>query len=68
MTGGGLGASASAIGGHAVGPLDLEFSARTAVPEWNGETVLIPMEDDAYLTEKGYVYFRPYQTEWYLIR
>ena len=46
----------------------IEFSARTAVPEWNGETVLIPMEDDAYLTEKGYVYFRPYQTEWYLIR
>ena len=42
----------------------IEFSARTAVPEWNGETVLIPMEDDAYLTEKGYVYFRPYQTEW----
>ena len=33
----------------------IEFSARTAVPEWNGETVLIPMEDDAYLTEKGYV-------------
>ncbi len=27
-----------------------------------------PMEDDAYLTENGYVYFRPYQTKWYLIR
>ena len=46
----------------------IEFSARTAVPEWSGETVLIPMEDDAYLTENGYVYFRPYQTKWYLIR
>ncbi len=42
----------------------IEFSARTAVPAWSGETVLIPMEDDAYLTENGYVYFRPHQTKW----
>ena len=46
----------------------IEFSARTAVPEWKGESILIPMEDDAYLTKNGYVYFSPYQTEWYLIR
>jgi len=26
------------------------------------------MEDDAYLTTDGYIYFRPYQTEWYVIR
>jgi len=26
------------------------------------------MEDDGYLTVDGYRYFRPYQTEWYLIR
>jgi len=26
------------------------------------------MEDDAYLTPAGYEYFRPYQTEWYVIR
>lgn len=27
-----------------------------------------PMEDDAFLATDGYVYFRPYQTEWYVIR
>ena len=46
----------------------IEFSATTAVPEYDGGEVKIPMEDDAYLTAGGYVYFRPYQTEWYVIR
>ena len=32
------------------------------------DSLLIPMEDDAYLTEHGYEFFRPYQTSWYLIR
>ncbi|MBI4503783.1 MAG: M24 family metallopeptidase [Gemmatimonadetes bacterium] len=46
----------------------VEFSAKTALSEWNGDSLLIPMEDDAHLTEHGYEYFRPYQTSWYLIR
>jgi len=46
----------------------VEFSATTAVPEYGGGKVTIPMEDDAYLTTDGYTYFRPYQTEWYVIR
>lgn len=46
----------------------VEFSATTAIPEYGGGEVRIPMEDDAYLTEDGYEYFRPYQTEWYVIR
>ncbi|MSR06993.1 MAG: M24 family metallopeptidase [Gemmatimonadetes bacterium] len=46
----------------------VEFSAKTALPEWNGDSLLIPMEDDAFLTDHGYEYFRPYQTSWYLIR
>ncbi len=46
----------------------IEFSATTAIPEYGGGTVRIPMEDDGYLTPDGYEYFRPYQTEWYLIR
>ena len=46
----------------------IEFSATTAIPEYGGGTVTIPMEDDGYLTTDGYQYFRPYQTEWYLIR
>ena len=46
----------------------IEFSATSAVPEYGGGTVRIPMEDDGYLTAEGYRYFRPYQTEWYVIR
>ena len=46
----------------------IEFSATTVIPEYGGGEVRIPMEDDAYLTPEGYVYFRPYQTEWYVIR
>ena len=46
----------------------IEFSATTAIPEYDGGEVRIPMEDDAYLTSEGYVYLRPYQTEWYVVR
>lgn len=46
----------------------IELSATTAIPEWNGEKLQIPLEDDAYLTEQGYEFFRPLQTKWYLIR
>lgn len=46
----------------------VEFSATTVVPEYGGGNVTIPMEDDAYLSDAGYVYFRPYQTAWYVIR
>ena len=46
----------------------IEFSATTAIPEYGGGAVRVPMEDDGYLTPEGYRYFRPYQTEWYLIR
>lgn len=46
----------------------VEFKATSAVPEYGGGEVDIPMEDDAWLSPEGYRYFRPYQTEWYLIR
>ena len=46
----------------------IEFSATTAIPEYEGGVVTIPMEDDGHLTASGYEYFRPYQTEWYMIR
>jgi Xaa-Pro dipeptidase len=46
----------------------IELSATTRVPEWNGAELTIPFEDDAYLTENGYEWFRPPQTAWYLIR
>ncbi len=37
----------------------IEFSATTAIPEYGGGTVTIPMEADGYLTSEGYQYFRP---------
>ena len=46
----------------------IEFSATSAVPEYGGGEVRIPMEDVANLTGSGYEYFRPYQTEWYVVR
>ena len=46
----------------------IELSATTAIPEWNGETLTIPFEDDAHFTDEGYMLFRPPQTSWYLIR
>lgn len=46
----------------------IELSATTAIREWNGEKLIVPLEDDAYLTESGYEWFRPPQTTWYLIR
>ena len=46
----------------------IELSATSTVPEWNGQKLTIPFEDDAYLTADGYEWFRPPQTRWYLIR
>jgi Xaa-Pro dipeptidase len=38
------------------------------VAEWEGQPVYVMMEDDAYLTDDGWTFFRPRQTSWYLIR
>jgi len=38
------------------------------VPEWNNQLVFVMAEDDAFMTDKGYEFFRPRQTEFYLIR
>lgn len=46
----------------------IELNTSTAVPEWGGQKVTIMMEDDAYLTPQGMRWFRPRQTEFYLIR
>jgi Xaa-Pro aminopeptidase len=46
----------------------IELNTSTAVPEWGGQKVTIMMEDDAYLTPQGMQWFRPRQTEFYLIR
>jgi len=46
----------------------IELNTETAIPEWDGQKVLVMMEDDAYLTDDGFKFFRPRQQSWYLIR
>lgn len=46
----------------------IELNTSTAVPEWNNQRVTIMAEDDAVMTENGYEFIRPRQTEFYLIR
>jgi hypothetical protein len=48
--------------------ISIELNTRTPVPEWDGASVYVMMEDDAYLTDDGWRSFRPRQTSWYLIR
>ena len=40
----------------------------TPVPEWDGQKVFVMMEDDAFLTDEGYRFFRPRQEAWYVVR
>jgi Xaa-Pro aminopeptidase len=47
--------------------LSVELNAQTAIPEWGGQKLYIMGEDDAYLTDDGYKFFIPRQTEFYLI-
>ena len=48
--------------------ISIELNTRTPVPEWNGQDVFVMMEDDAFLTDAGWTFFRPRQQAWYLIR
>ena len=46
----------------------IELNTSTQVPEWGGQKVTVMAEDDAYMTAGGYKFFRPRQTEFYLIK
>ena len=46
----------------------IELNTETAIPEWNNQKATIMAEDDAVMTEKGFEFIRPRQTEFYLIR
>src|SRR5688500_4111857 len=48
--------------------MSIELNTSTDVPEWNNQRVTIMAEDDAHMTETGYKFFRPRQTEFYLIK
>jgi Xaa-Pro aminopeptidase len=72
----GLGASIDfrkAIGGAAerfrLGSYtSIELSTSMNLPEWNNQKITIMAEDDAVMTEKGFEFIRPRQTEFYLIK
>jgi len=47
--------------------ISVELNTVNTIPEWNDQKVILAMEDDAYLTEEGYKFFRPRQEKFYLI-
>jgi Xaa-Pro aminopeptidase len=58
-------------GGNRIVPgsyLSIELNTSSIVPEWGGQKVTIMAEDDAVMTENGYEFIRPRQTELYLIK
>jgi Xaa-Pro aminopeptidase len=48
--------------------MSIELNTTTPVAEWGGQGVTIMAEDDAHMTATGYQWFRPRQTEFYLIK
>ncbi len=48
--------------------MSIELNTSSTVPEWNNQKVTIMAEDDAHMTDAGYKFFRPRQTEFYLIK
>jgi Xaa-Pro aminopeptidase len=48
--------------------ISTELNTTTSIPEWGGQRVSVMMEDDAWLSDDGWVFFRPRQEAWYLIR
>lgn len=46
----------------------IELNTSAPVREWNNQKVTIMGEDDAVMTEKGFEFIRPRQTEFYLIK
>lgn len=48
--------------------LSIELFAYTAIPEWNGEKLRIPLEDDAVVTDRGVEWVYPINRRVLLIR
>ena len=46
----------------------IELFAYTAIPEWGGKKLRIPLEDDAIVTERGVEWLHPVNQEVLLIR
>ncbi len=48
--------------------LSIELFAYTALPEWNGKKLRVPLEDDAVLTERGIEWLYPKNDRLLLVR
>jgi len=48
--------------------MSIELNTSTPVAEWGGQKVTMMAEDDAVMTEEGYEFIRPRQTEIYIIK
>jgi len=48
--------------------MSIELNTATVVPEWNNQKVTVMAEDDAFMTENGFEFFHPRQTEFYIIK
>jgi Xaa-Pro aminopeptidase len=48
--------------------LAMELNSGTPVPEWGGQKVFVMEEDPVYLTDAGWKFFVPRQTEFLLVR
>ncbi|RPJ85542.1 MAG: hypothetical protein EHM13_00690, partial [Acidobacteria bacterium] len=48
--------------------LAMELNTRTPIPEWDGQHVTVMAEDPVHLTDEGWVFFRPRQEAFYVIR
>ena len=46
----------------------IELNTSTVVPEWSNQKVTVMAEDDAVMTDGGFRFIRPRQTEFYLIK
>lgn len=46
----------------------IELNTSMNLPEWDNQKITVMAEDDAVMTEKGYEFVRPRQTEFYLIK
>ena len=53
---------------HASNLLSIELFAYTAIPEWGGKKLRIPLEDDAVVTERGVEWLYPVNQKVLLIR
>ncbi|MDX2260122.1 MAG: M24 family metallopeptidase [Gemmatimonadales bacterium] len=47
--------------------ISIELNAKTPIPEWNGESLFVMFEDDAWLDDDGWHFFQARQERWFLI-